>query len=336
MQTQPQAQINEAKFILQPWAASIAIPKEERDFWLKTNLPLTPQILNIREAILSSGKLPENPEIARSFANGLHELSLLTDYGANVSKEQTNLLWRFVQKAANELQIAEKQLPAQITQTLLKYQPLGNYEGDLFKKLPEPIKKELLQELPLGKAWQPETLQKAIEKILEKYAEPQDVNLNEHKSKAHEEIRSTLQNLKEQIQWTRIDQDTKPQNDKENIFYFMHNGELQKGRLKVKDERSGSSKKQQDSISFTIKTKAKNLGEVSADLILSKGILNIRIQDEIGTASEAVKEERETLNKELSDIGIALGELLYGKTPKIQNLPVAKKERNNSGLDVRA
>jgi hypothetical protein len=337
-QIQSQIQTNEAKFILQPWTASFVIPKEERDFWLKTNLPLTPQILNIRETVLSSGKLPENPEIVRSFASGIHELSLLTEHGVSVSKEQANLLWRFVQATANELQITEK-LPTQITQTLLKYQPLGNYEGDLFKSLPEFVKRELLQELPSGKTWQPETLQKAVEKILEKYIEQPSgmANLNEHTSKAHEEIRNALQNLKEQIQWTRIDQDTRPQNDKENVFYFMHNSELQKGRVKIKDERRNGSKKQQDSsISFTIKTNVKNLGEVNADLTLSKNILNIRLQDEIGTAGDAVKEERETLAKELSDIGITLGEILYGKTPKIQNLPVAKKEKSKGGLDVRA
>jgi len=39
----------------------------------------------------------------------------------------------------------------------------------------------------------------------------------------------------------------------------------------------------------------------------------------------------------LADIGIALGELLYGKTPKLRNLPVNKpEEKRNSGFDVRA
>ncbi|MCL1966778.1 MAG: hypothetical protein FWF67_02740 [Fibromonadales bacterium] len=332
---QPQTQ---SQYILQPWAASVVLPKEERDFWLKTELPLTPQILNIREAILSSGKLPENPEIVKSFASNLHEMTLLTEHGASVSKEQANLLWRVVQ-----LNSQSPTLNSQfsiLNSQLLKYQPTGNYEGDLFKSLPEPVKRELSHELPQGKVWQPETLQKAVEKILEKYVEQQPANaanLNEHTSKAHEEIRNSLQNLKEQIQWTRIDQDTRPQNDRENIFYFMHNGELQKGRVKIKDERKGSSKKHRDSsISFTIKTKVKNLGEVNADLTLNKNTLNIRMQDEVGIASNAVKEERETLAKELSDIGITLGELLYGKTPKVQHLPVAKKEKSNSGFDVMA
>jgi hypothetical protein len=326
------------QFILQPWTASIALPKAERDFWLKTDLPLTPQILNIREAILSSGKLPENPEIVKSFASNLHEMSLLTEHGTSVSKEQANLLWRVVQ--LNSQSPTPNSQLSTLNSQLLKYHPTGNYEGDLFKSLPEVVKRELSQELPSGKIWQPETMQKAVEKILEKYIEqppPSTANLNEHTSKAHEEIRNSLQNLKEQIQWTRIDQDTRPQNDRENIFYFMHNGELQKGRVKIKDERKGSSKKQQDSsISFTIKTKAKNLGEVHADLTLSKNKLNIRMQDEVGTASNAVKEERETLAKELSDIGITLGELLYGKTPKIQHLPVAKKEKSSGELDVMA
>jgi len=332
---------NDTKLVLQPWIASVQIPKEERGFWLKTDLPLTPQTLNIREEILSFGKLPESPEPVRLFASGMHELSLQTERGANVSKEHTNLLWRVVQNP-QIMQTQTQSLPPQVVHTLLKYQPLGNYEGDLFKNLPEPVKRELLQELPAGKTWQPETLQKAVEKVLAKYTEQQPqaqtANWNEHTSKAHEEIKNTLQNLKEQVQWTRIDQDTRLQNDKENVFYFMHGNELQKGRLKVKDERKGSSKHRQDSsISFSIEIKAKNLGNVHADLTLSKNILTIRMQDEFGTAGDAVKEERETLAKELADVGITLGELLYGKTPKIQNLPIAKKEnKSSSGLDVRA
>jgi hypothetical protein len=318
------------KFILQPWPASMLIPKEERAFWLKTELPLTPQILNIREAILSFGKLPENPDIVKLFANSLHEISLQTEQGTNIPKEQVNLLWRVVQLFGTEN-----------NSQLLKYQPTGNYEGELFKSLPEPVKRELRQELPAGKTWQPETLQKAVEKILEKYvAEPQlsKASQNEHISKPSEEIRQVLQNLKEQIQWTRIDQDTRVQNDRENVFYFMHEGNLQKGRLKIKDERKGSSKKQQgSSISFSIETKTKNLGDVHADLTLSKSVLNIRLQDSVGTASEAVQAERESLAGDLADIGIVLGELLYGKTPKIRNLPINKpEEKKNSGFDVRA
>ena len=321
--TIPQNTAPAPKFILQPWPVSTLIPKEERDFWLKTDLPLTPQILKIRDTVLSFGKLPENPEIVKLFANNLHELSLQTEQGTNISKEQANLLWRVVQNS---------QLST-INYQLLKYQPTGNYEGELFKNLPEPVKRELQRELPVGKTWQPETLQKAVEKILEKYE-----GVEQHTSKHNEEIKQVLQNLKEQIQWTRIDQDTRLQNDRENIFYFMHEGDLQKGRLKIKDERKGGSKKQQgSSISFSIETKTKNLGDVHADLTLSKSVLNIRLQDSVGTASEAVQAERENLAKELTDIGITLGELLYGKIPKVRNLPINKpEEKRNSGFDIRA
>jgi len=326
------------KFILQPWPVSAIIPKEERHFWQKTELPLTPQILNIRDTILSFGKLPENPEIVKSFANNLHELSLQTEQGTHISKEQANLLWRVT--LLNPQTVLNPHPPTFYPQ-FLKYQPMGNYEGELFKNLPEHIKRELQQELPAGKTWQPETLQKAVEKILEKYEEPLQLNkanINEHTIKHNEEIRNVLQNLKEQIQWTRIDQDTRLQNDRENVFYFMHEGNLQKGRLKIKDERKGGSKKQQgSSISFSIETKTKNLGDVHADLTLSKRVLNIRLQDSVGTAGETVQAEREILAKELADIGITLGELLYGKIPKVRNLPINKtEEKKNSGLDLRA
>ena|GEM_PF-3361830 len=308
------------KAILQPWPASVSIPQTERNFWIKTDLPFTPQTLNIREMVLSfnSGKLPENPEIVRSFASAFHEVSMQTEQGSSIPKEQVNLLWRAVNNMPVNLP-----LPMQITHTFLKYQPQGNYEGELFKSLPEPVKKELLQELPKEKTLQPEILQKAVERILEK---------------APEETRPVLQNLKEQIQWTRVDQDTRVQSDRDNIFYFMHEGELQKGRLKVKDERKGNSKNKQDSqITFSIDTKVKNLGNVHVDLTLSKGILNIRMQDEVGTASDAVNEERGMLAKELADLGISLGELVYGKTPKIQIVKVAEKtEKSTGGLDVKA
>jgi hypothetical protein len=336
--TTPQnTELPSPKFILQPWPASTLIPKEERNFWLKTDLPLTPQILNIRDTILSLGKLPENPGVVKLFASSLHEISLQTEQGINISKEQANLLWRVVTVAGEEQPSIGQRA---VTSSFLRYQPIGNYEGELFKNLPEPVRKELQNELPAGKTWQPEILQKAVEKILEKYVEPQlnKVIPNEHIGKPNEEIRHVLQNLKEQIQWTRIDQDTRLQNDKENVFYFMHEGNLQKGRLKIKDERKGNSKKQQgSSISFSIETKTKNLGDVRADLTLGKSILNIHLQDSVGTANEAVQTERENLAKELSDIGIVLGELLYGKIPKVKNLPVNKtEEKKNSGFDIRA
>jgi len=332
--TVPQNTAPAPKFILQPWPVSMLIPKEERDFWLKTDLPLTPQILNIRETVLSFGKLPENPEIVKIFANNLHEISLQTEPGTYISKEQANLLWRVVQ----QLPTPNYQIST-INSQLLKYQAAGNYEGELFKNLPEPVKRELQHELPAGKTWQPETLQKAVEKVLEKYVKVEvEADAEPHTSKHREETKHVLQNLKEQIQWTRIDQDTRVQNDRENIFYFMHEGNLQKGRLKIKDERKGGSKKHQpSSISFSIETKTKNLGDVHADLTLSKSILNIRLQDSVGTAGEAVQAEREGLAKELADIGIVLGELLYGKIPKVRNLPINKpEEKKNSGLDVRA
>jgi len=322
-----------SQFFLQPWPASVQIPKEERDFWLKTELPLTPQTLNIRETILSFGKLPENPEPVRLFTGAMHELSLQTENGKPVTKEQANLLWRVI----NSLPPTQNsQLTQIISSSFLKYQSIGNHEGDLFKNLPEPVKKELLRELPAGKAWQPEVLQKAVEKILDKYIEQHPSTANEHAKKTNEDVRQVLQNFKEQIQWTRIDQDTRPPTDRENVFYFMHEGDLQKGRLKIKDQRKGGKKQQDSSISFTIETKTKNLGNVHADLTLSKNILNIHLQDEIGTANEAVAQEREALAKELADIGITLGELLYGKTPKIQTIPIAEKKEKTGMLDVKA
>jgi hypothetical protein len=380
---------SEPKPILQAWPASVQIPKEERVFWLKTELPLTPQILNIRDAVLSYGKLPENPTIVKLFAEGLHEMSLMPENGKPITKEQANLLWRFLQNSqqpttqtpppqqqqasqqqAPQQQIAQTpqtqqpppqtqqqttqiplpppplpqqaapqipqqatsqvpqqipqqamlQIPLQVTHSLLKYQPVGNFEGELFKSLPDNVKKEILRELPAEKAWQPEALQKAIEKI-----------------KPNEEFRQILQTFKEQVQWTRIDQDTRPAQDRENVFYFMHNNDLQKGRLKVRDDRKGGGKKQLgSSISFSIKTQTKSLGDINADLVLSKNILNIRMQDSVGSAGKAVEEEREMLAKELADIGISLGELLYGKTPKTRNLPIARAKEESSGLDLRA
>jgi len=332
----PQPQISSSEpriFILQLWPASVHIPKEERDFWIKTELPLTPQIIELRNTILSFGKLPEEPQMVRQFAENLHEMSLKTENQAPITKEQANLLWRIIQHSASfatPMKEGSFPLSSQLSQ-LLKYQPQGNHEGELLKTLPEPVKKEILQELPAGKTWQPEMLQKAVEKILEKH------NMMPH-STANEEVRQVLQNLKEQIQLTRVDNDTRPQADRENVFYFMHGDELQKGRLKIKDERKGGNKKQSDSsISFSISTHTKILGDVHADLTLTKRVLNISLQDSYGNAGEAVKEERETLAKELADIGISLGQLLYGKTPKIRNLPVNKTEdKSKSGLDLKA
>ncbi|GHV15775.1 hypothetical protein AGMMS49938_14850 [Fibrobacterales bacterium] len=340
--------------ILLPYPASADFPKSEQNFWLKTELPLTPQTLNLRENLLSFGvpqefftlndkspeKQNENITTVRNFAEALHAFSLQTESGT-ATKEQANLLWRAVQNYTGQNSQTQQlqQLPQQIIQSLLKYQPLGNAEGDIFKSLPEHIKKEILNELPNGKALQPDILQKSVEKVLDKHLEQhlQNQTISTTPHKMSEEIH-ILQNLKEQIQWTRIDQDTRPANDRENVFYFMHNGEMQKGHLKIRDDRKGGGKKQQgSSIAFTIETKAKKLGQVRADLTLTKNTLTIKMQDELGTASEEVNAERETLAQELADIGITLGELIYGKTPKVKNLPIATTANKSKGsLDLKA
>jgi hypothetical protein len=150
----------------------------------------------------------------------------------------------------------------------------------------------------------------------------------------HEEHLQLLNTVREQLQWNRLDQDTRTPGDREQVFYWSQGGEIQKGRIRLRDERGGEKKKKgkEDAYSFSIETTMSKMGKVHADLDLKGGRLSVRLTDEKGTAREAVESERQTLSAELKEIGIVLAELAYGKTPLHAPPQITQKTAQHAGL----
>lgn len=287
--------------LLQPWPSSAHLPAAEQEYWRASGLPPTANTVAVRDFLTQYGPLPSDPALAGRFGESLHQLSLLMPQGQQPDAPQRDLLLRAVLLAQGE-PLSESTL-----RSLVNYQANADPEGDLLRKLPESVRAQVLRELPEGtKALVPETLQAAVEKTLDE--------LRQHNKSS--EVQQLLQQLKEQLQWTRLDQDTRHPADREQVFYWMQGNDLQKGRLRVRDERENPTKSgargKERTFTFSVETRMARLGKVQADLKLSGERLDVRIADEKGTALEAVQAERETLVEELAAMGLELGDLAYG------------------------
>lgn len=301
--------------VLQPWPASAQIPPTEQAYWQATELPLTANTLDIRDFLSSYGPLPADPRLTTALGQAWHQLSLEMPQGQTPSPEQKDLLLR-------ALLVSQGQpLPSPVLQALAHYSPLADPEPDLFKQLPAPLRAQLLAQWPEGhKIIEPHTLQNAIEKVLDHWRPSADTP---------PESRELLQQFKEHLQTTRLDQDTRHPADREQIFYWMHQGELQKGRLQIRDQRQSSphkGKKNHQGIAFTVQTRLPQLGQVQADLLLTETRLDVRLSTEHHNAQSAMQAERDSLQEELADMGLELGNLIYGA----QESPLSAPEQRVS------
>lgn len=305
---------------LQPWPASAQIPAEEQAYWTATGLPPTPATSSARDTLAAYGTLPADPSVAGAFGQALHELSLYMPDGVAPDTAQRDLLLRTL------LLAGDRGVDSSMLQSLSRYHGGSDPEIELLRQLPEESRQFLMKELGSGKAHSPQQLQEAVEKALA------------HSRLASPETTQTLQNIKEQLQWTRLDQDTRHPAEREQVFYWQHEGELQKGRLKVKDERRAGHKSHSPdaAITFSVQTQVSHLGKVQADLVLQGERLDVRLADEEGEAEEAVRAERESLATELSEMGLSLGELVYGalRLPVISARPLLGGSSPDSRLDL--
>lgn len=308
---------------LQPWPATAQLPASEQEYWQASGLPPTSNTVAVRDFLTQYGALPADPAVAGQFGQALHQLSLQMPGGAEPTSAQKDLLLRAVLLSQGE------PLGSAALQSLARYQENADPEGELFQRLPTEIREQVLRELPVGtKTMSPEALQAAVEKTLEHIRTQQQGS----------DTQQTLQQLKEQLQWTRLDQETRHPADREQVFYWQHNGEMQKGRLRVRDERNEQNRQNHTgakrSYSFSVEAKIGTLGKVQADLKLQGDRLDVRIADEKGTAQEAIQAERQSLVQELADMGLDLGELLYGAL-RLRNESVKRPNLGNGSANSR-
>lgn len=279
------------------WPASTNLPAEERDYWRSTGLP--PQVaLEVRN-VLPAGELPADPAMAATVGRELHRLSLEMPGGSEIPAPQKDLLLRTVLLAKGT------ELPQGLLQGLARYQPGGERESALVSSLGDETRQRLLASLAEnGKVHSPETMQAAVARLL---------GSETHALSSGD--RQVLQQLHEQLQWSRLDQDSRHPADREQAFYFLNGEQLHKGAIQVRDERGQGGKRQgsgKEGHAFTVETRLPHLGKVMVDMTLLGDRLDVRLADEKGNAREAVTAERQSLSEELADMGLSLGELVYG------------------------
>ncbi|MGL1933921.1 MAG: hypothetical protein OCD01_02830 [Fibrobacterales bacterium] len=124
---------------------------------------------------------------------------------------------------------------------------------------------------------------------------------------------SVLRTLIDHVQTNLFEQQTQEQNNQQNL-YWMHNQNLHKGRITVKDDRekdqSGAPK--EGPIGFVLETQTPNLGDVSINFHLDSDNVDIMMLDSHGTHGSIVDSERADLAKEFQTFGWNLEQLRYG------------------------
>jgi len=283
-----------------PQTDSTYLPPQELADLVKTGAPLTANLVDAHDflAQYSNEKIPAERVV--EFAKVLHSLDLQLPHGESLTSNQKDLALRWL------LSTPESQRKATDLQGLVQYQAEADPEKDLFQKLPAPQREWLTQQLTNSdvKAITP----KALQNLLEQMPQP-----SEQATQATPTEHTALTQLKSQVQWTQIDQDTRHPDDRQQVFYFSHAGELQKGRIQFRHE-SKSRNKQGSGDStrrFYIETRTANLGKVHVDFRIKGNQVELDFADASGQAKPEVQEERATLAKELDDIGLSLKDISY-------------------------
>ena len=329
---------NQASVFVLPHLASQWIPGDEFAFWQKSALPVSPNMVEAANFIREFGDLPANPAILQDFAQSIHQLELLLEPGQNLSDSQKELALRWVLMNST---LAQSSAPEalQLYNILQQSQnlPLGlesfstdnQGEAALFKLLSAPTQEAWQQEfakspLPLKES----QLLQWVENSLQSGATlPQD--------------KEVLQNLQKQLQWSQFDLHSRHPDHREEVFYLMQGGELQKYRLQISREGGGKQQKQPnlEQISFYIETSTAKLGDVRVNISAKEGELHLEFRDSVGSASAAVQAERESLAQELGEIGWRLITLQYQLPFKKEMLKSEGKTKNHiktSFLDLKA
>jgi len=306
-----------------PQPDSAYIPPESLPALQKNETPLTANVVDARAFISEYVDTEPSPRQVANFANTLHQLDLQLPHGETLQPEQKDLALRWM---------LSTQRPESL-QGLVRYRSDQDPESDLFEQLPAPQKKWLNQELEKS-GFKP-LAPKELAQLLQKMPAPDPLTSTPAE-------RDVVQHLQKQVQWTQFDQDSRPPEDRQQVFYFYQGGELHKGRVQFK--REGSSKKSggtaDDTKRFYVETRTAQLGKVHIDFQVRNSVVSLDFADSQGKAQSAIEQERPTLAKELDDVGLSLGNLAYKLLQESVNIPERSARtttpQRNGLLDLRA
>ncbi|HSQ42011.1 MAG TPA: hypothetical protein VLM37_07015 [Fibrobacteraceae bacterium] len=303
------------------------LPTSEVKSLLANKVPITANLVDAYEfAHQYADEIPSNRLV--QFAQVLHQLDLQLPHGATMDDSQKDLALRWLLSSQPTTPGVKVQISSDVLQGLTQYQVDGDREGELFQNLSEPVRKQLLQEMRTpGK----EVIRPAdLEIIADKISTNSDLSSSD---------RDALSQLRQQSQWTRLDQDTRHSSERQEVFYFQHEGVLHKGRIQFRHEQGrqrgaggGDSTKR-----LHVETSTANLGNVQVDFQIQSNRLELIFSTADGKAEPAVQEERPSLAKALDEIGYLLGDLSYRVFVQAELAePQSSPQRSLGLLDLRA
>ena len=280
-----------------PQADSAFLPPQELPALARTNSPLTANLVDARDFMAQYTDAPPNAERVVQFASILHTLDLQLPHGESLTADQKDLAFRWMLSTPTQAQNKAD------LQGLVHYQSNQDPEPDLFQKLPAPQREWLAQQLAHNES-KPVSA-KELQNLLQQ--------MPAASSSAAPSEREALAQLKSQVQWTHLDQDSRHSEDRQQVVYFSHAGELQKARIQFRNEsKSKNAKGAGDSShSFYIETRTANLGKVHVDIRVKENQVELDFSDASGQAKPAVQSERKNLAKDLDDIGLVLKDISY-------------------------
>lgn len=299
-----------------PQPDSAYFPPEELPAYIQSQAPLSANLIDAREFVSQYTAGTPNPKMVVAFAQALHTLDLNIPHGQTLDSTQKELALRW-------LLTPTKDSPD--LRSLLEYRAKGNREGELFAQLPEK---------------QQEWIRNEVQKHGKRILQPQDFLdvLSRMPSALNHEKDSVTPQLQNQLQWTQKDQDTRHPDDRQQVFYFLHEGQLQKGSIQIRREKPSEKKKGEPDapLRFHIETTTPKLGPVRLDLLVHQNELRMEFLDRSGKAEQAVQKERESLAKDLQSLGLSLVDLVY-KIPSVQSTsPVLPSPPRLNFLDLKA
>ncbi len=254
--------------------------------------------------------------VSQSFYNA----ETMMGYGETIKPSQEELLFKLL--LANNLELPE---PKAI-ERILQYDTFKGNDRNLLPQTAQNVLQQLQQQVPNRPMTAFETLH-----ILQQIQDSSDT-MREH---------AALRTVIEHVQTNVFDQNTSDQQNQQTM-YWMHQNNLHKGRVSVKDERerdeSGNPK--DGPIGFILETQTPNLGDVSINFKLDKEKVDLVLLDSHGTHGAIVNEGRESLAREFSSLGWELMTLDYGLLAGKDSNPAIQKNYNKpfgaDGIDLQA
>jgi len=307
-----------------PYTADIAA--EEQIQWVKASVQATPNFVTHRNQIqVDSPEIPlVHSEILQKQTEILHQLDLQLPPQVELPENAHSLTLRWILSPPSNHKPSLDHLLSYL------FHQNSTEKGSTAPTLPA----EAQIWMPQIKGKTPIMQPKELAQILDQIPESSLKSMTP-------EAKTQLQDFKQHLQWTQFDEETRHPDDRQQLFYFHHQGELLRSRIRYRFQENNESNAKSSLESthhVSIETSTPRLGNVHLELDQKGTALRIEFLDNLGAADVAVQQERQSLTEELEQIGYQLQELFYRRLP-MQNILspnlVANQQPSSTHLDLR-